>query len=77
MKITHFKCTECSYIFALKFWSSSTTCTRCSGLAFVYIDRKTREDCLRDLGYDEVSEEQRKKNLELNIALLDWQNTDE
>jgi hypothetical protein len=46
-------------------------------LAFVYIDRKTREDCLRDLGYDEVSEEQRKKNLELNIALLDWQNTDE
>jgi hypothetical protein len=46
-------------------------------LAFVYIDRKTREDYLRDLGYDDVSEEQRKKNLELNISLLDWQNTDE
>lgn len=77
MKTTHYRCDECGHIFALKFWSSVTPCTRCGGLSFVYTDRDIREDRLRDLGYEDVSEEERKKNIALNIALLDWQNTDE
>ena len=70
MKITHFKCTECGHIFALGYWSVSTTCARCGGLALV--DRNDREDRLRELGFEDVSDEDRKKNLALNVALLDW-----
>lgn len=33
-----------------------------------------REDRLRELGFEEPTQEQRKANLALNIALLEWPN---
>jgi hypothetical protein len=70
MKMTFFKCVECGCIFALGYWSVSTTCVRCGGLALV--DRNDREDRLRELGVEDVSNEDRKKNLALNVVLSDW-----
>lgn len=34
--------------------------------------RVSRENRLRALGFDEPSDEQRKENLALNVALRDW-----
>lgn len=36
------------------------------------VRRVAREARLRALGFEEVSDEQRRKNLALNIALLEW-----